>query len=127
MLAAKCYPGAFAILETEQLKLAKQRLVFDEQQKTFDQKAKQDSERLERERQRLGRISKRLLNQDRRTWAFRIWFVKDLTSNALFVTVVLLVGMLLGVVIGVNLPNNVLCQQGSLCDRLRFQERKLLY
>ena len=120
MFAAQYFPTAIAQLETQQQQLKQER-------ETHEAKAKREAAVLTKQEQRVNRISKRLLNENRRVWAIRIWAIKELSANALVVLLILLMGGAIGFVAGVNQPDGVVCRKSGLCDRLRIQDRKLTY
>ena len=120
VLAARYYPKEIAEVKSERLKL--------ESEKTaLQQKSERDAANLTKQEQRLNRISKRLLNENRRVWAIRIWAIKELSANIAFVLMTLSVGGCIGFLLGINFPAGVVCPKSSLCDHLRFQNRKLTY
>jgi len=130
-LAAQYYPQAFEEIKNQRTVLEKQRRILVKQRKSLVRQTEQENERLVLQQQRVERISKRLLvrdkNQNRRAWAYRIWFVKDLSTHVLFLVPVVLMVLFAGIAIGVNQPDGVVCQKGSLCDRLRVHDRKLTF
>lgn len=100
---------------------------LEQQWQILTKQVQTDKENIVKEETRLTRISKRLLNESRRAWAIRVWAAKELSVNVVFVLAVIGISGFVGIAIGVNAPDGVLCPKSSLCDRLRVHDLKLTY
>lgn len=61
----------------------------------------------------------------KRQWALKLWFWKELTSNILVIQIFLLLGLAIGFISGVQIPEYAMCKEKSICSLFRFTEKKL--
>jgi hypothetical protein len=113
-IAGVYFPEAYNELEKRKSQLSRRALGL---------KAK--TRRVERREARTRKAIEDLKNYKKNEWRLKLWFWKELTSNIIVLQVFLIIGVLLGIFAGVQIPDAVGCRKDELCAFLRIKDKQL--
>jgi hypothetical protein len=113
-VAALYFPQAYKELENKRTDLARKVIAY-----------KTKRRRLEKRESDVKKKIETLSNKKKNEHRLKLWFWKELTSNILVLQFVIFIGIGVGIFIGIQIPDGVVCKKNGICDIFRLQEKRI--